>query len=111
MTYLLLDAVFLAATALVGVAALLAHRRRRPARRTRGSRLAPAIGITVAVTVLLTAVFDNVMIAAGLFSYNPDALVGVMIGRVPIEDFAYPLAAAILLPSLWILTGERRRDS
>lgn len=110
MTYLLLDAIFLAAAGVVGTAAVLAHRRRLPRARARNRRLVPAIGITLAATVILTAVFDNVMIAAGLFTYNPDALVGVMIGLVPIEDFAYPLAAAILLPSLWILTGERRRD-
>jgi small toxic polypeptide LdrA/B/C/D len=104
MTYLALDLVFLALAGAVGLAALFL-RRRRP--RAGGARLVPAIGITMAVTLLLTAVFDNVMIAAGLFSYEDNQLLGAYLGLVPVEDFAYPIAAAILLPSLWILIGKR----
>lgn len=104
MTYLALDVIFLAVAAAAGVAAVLVHR----GRRGRGpARLVPAIGITAAVTLLLTAVFDNLMIAAGLFTYDEDRLLGAHVGLVPVEDFAYPLAAAILLPSLWILIGRR----
>ena len=45
--------------------------------------------------VVLTAVFDNVMIAAGLFDLRPAThLAGLRIGLRPVEDFAYPLAGA-----------------
>jgi lycopene cyclase domain-containing protein len=104
MTYLALDLIFLALAGAVGLAAAFVHRRRPGAGST---RLVPAIGITMAVTLVLTAVFDNLMIAAGLFSYDDDRLVGAYLVLVPVEDFAYPIAAAILLPSLWILIGRR----
>ncbi len=104
MTYLALDVIFLAVAGAVGLAAVFVHRRRRGAR---AARLVPAIGITMAVTLVLTAVFDNLMIAAGLFSYADDRLLGAYVGLVPVEDFAYPVAAALLLPSLWILIGRR----
>lgn len=63
--------------------------------------------------LFLTAVFDSVMIAAGLFGYRPQALSGVYVGLAPIEDFAYPLAAAVLLPALWrrMIGSEKEVDS
>ncbi|HYI33609.1 MAG TPA: lycopene cyclase domain-containing protein [Glaciibacter sp.] len=104
MTYLALDVIFLALAGAAGLVAVFVHRGRRGAG---GARLLPAIGITMAVTLLLTAVFDNLMIAAGLFWYEEDRLLRAYVGLVPVEDFAYPIAAAILLPSLWILIGRR----
>src|SRR5690606_14002774 len=50
-------------------------------------------------------------IAAGLFHYSEEHLLGVMIGLAPIEDFAYPLAAALLLPSLWWALARGRSDA
>ncbi|MFC4138912.1 MULTISPECIES: lycopene cyclase domain-containing protein [unclassified Microbacterium] len=96
MTYLLLCAGFLAAAAAVAVTT----------RRRRVLSVA-ALAITAAALVALTAVFDNLMIAAGLFAYAEDQRVsGLTLGAAPIEDFAYPLAAVILLPALW---GALRR--
>ena len=65
--------------------------------------------MTVGVLVVLTAVFDSLMIAAGLFSYADEHLAGPAIGLAPIEDFAYPLAGALLLPALWTALRARRR--
>jgi hypothetical protein len=31
----------------------------------------------------------------------------VFIGKAPIEDFAYTVAAAVLLPSLWTLLARK----
>lgn len=104
MTYLALDVIFLALAGAAGLAAVFVHRRRPGVGDT---CLLPAIGITIAVTLVLTAVFDNLMIAAGLFTYENDRLLGGYLVLVPVEDFAYPIAAAILLPSLWILIGRR----
>ena len=101
MTYALIDLAFLAA-ALVLAAVL----RRRPTRsdgshgRRRRVAWVPWVAAGAAL-VALTAAFDNVMIAAGLFGYAKEALVGPAVGLVPLEDFAYPLAAIVLLPSLW----------
>ncbi|MFE6997646.1 lycopene cyclase domain-containing protein [Microbacterium sp. NPDC057659] len=91
MTYPALSAVFLA----IAVVFAILVRRRTPLSLT-------ALAITAGVLLVLTAVFDNLMIAAGLFAYADDERVsGLMIGAAPIEDFAYPLAAVILLPALW----------
>ena len=60
---------------------------------------------------LLTAIFDNLMIAAGLFTYSEELISGVRIGLAPIEDFAYPLAIAFLLPAVnALLPRDTRAD-
>ena len=100
MTYLVLNAVFLAVAALVAVVAVK--------RRLISVRFVSAVAGALTLTLLLTAVFDNLMIGAGLFSYDPEHISGVLIGLAPIEDFAYPLAAAILLPALWVISGGTR---
>ncbi len=95
MTYLLLDLPFLAAVALVALAAVLTRR----APRWRG------VGLAAIVLLVLTAVFDNVLVASGIVGYDPDRISGVLVGVAPIEDFAYAIAAVVLLPSLWELVG------
>ena len=64
---------------------------------------------SLVVMVALTAVFDNVMIASGLFDYAGHTLNGIRVGLAPIEDFAYPTAAALLLPGLWLLFTRKRK--
>ncbi len=103
MTYWALNAVFLLPALAVGVAAALLLKGRR-----RKAALAAAGGAAVVVLVL-TAVFDNIMIAAGLFSYAPNLISGLSVGLAPLEDFAHSVAAALLLPALWILLGEHAR--
>ncbi|QHC67717.1 lycopene cyclase domain-containing protein [Rathayibacter sp. VKM Ac-2759] len=99
MTYLLLNAVFLA---VVLVVLVIARRRLRPA----------ALLGTLAVLLVMTAVFDNVMIGVGLLvAYDDELISGIRIGVAPIEDFAYAIAAALLLPALWTLLPARRRSA
>ena len=106
MTYPVL-ALLGAGIALFGGLALwgLAAARRTPALAGTGAnrRHWLAVAITVVVLFILTAIFDNVMIGLGLFFYEPALLLGVNIGLAPLEDFSYPLAAALLLPALWAL--------
>jgi len=94
MTYWLLNAIFLAPVLVIG---LLATRRLRW----------PALGLTAAVVLVMTAVFDNIMIAVGLVDYAPDLISGAFVGIAPLEDFAYAIAAIVALPSLWVLLGRR----
>ncbi|WP_323960199.1 lycopene cyclase domain-containing protein [Arthrobacter sp. JZ12] len=103
MTYWALNAVFLLPALAVGGAAAFALKERR-----RAVALAAA-GAAAVVVLVLTAVFDNLMIAAGLFTYAPELISGLSVGLAPLEDFAYPVAAVLLLPALWILLGERTR--
>ncbi len=63
-------------------------------------------GITLAVLLVFSAVFDNVIILMGLVAYKTSTLSGIFIGVAPIEDFAYTLAAVALLPSLWDLMAS-----
>lgn len=102
MTYLVLNAVFVAVAAAVAAVALW---RRRATGRASG-RTAASVGLALLVVLLLTAAFDNVMIAAGLFTYEPGLISGLAVGLAPIEDFAYPVAAALLLPAMWSLLGR-----
>ena len=100
MTYWALNALFLAVVGVVALAAVLAARGRTRIRWR-------AVAIAAAVVCALTAVFDNVMIAVGLVGYNPDHISGAFVGIAPLEDFAYAVAAVVLLPSLWALLGGR----
>lgn len=99
MSYWALNAIFLTVVAAVAIAAVVS--RRAPA--------AASVGISLGVVLLMTAVFDNVMIGVGLVGYDRDLISGAFIGIAPLEDFAYALAAAVLLPSLWTLLGGSRR--
>ncbi|MFM9877602.1 MAG: lycopene cyclase domain-containing protein [Rhodoglobus sp.] len=98
MTYWSLNAVFLVPVAVLVIAGMLA-------RRTPNWR---AVGLTALVVLVMTAVFDNVMISVGLVAYNPAAISGVFVGVAPIEDFAYAAAAVVGLPALWALLAPRR---
>lgn len=73
-----------------------------------GRRELAAAGIALAVLLVLTAVFDNVLVGTGIVGYDPERILGLRIGTAPIEDFAYPVAAALALPALWTLLGPRR---
>lgn len=101
MTYLQLSAWFVGAAIVAAVALSILTRRHRAH--------PGAIALTVAALVILTAVFDTAMIATGLFHYSPAHLIGLRIGLAPLEDFAYPIAGAVLLPTLWAALRARRR--
>ena len=100
MTYWALNAIFLAVVAVLVVAAVI--RRRGPRWR--------AVALTLVVLLVMTAVFDNVMISIGLVDYDPQRISGAKLGAAPLEDFAYALAAVILLPCVWSLLPARPRD-
>ncbi|MGB2557024.1 MULTISPECIES: lycopene cyclase domain-containing protein [Cellulosimicrobium] len=65
---------------------------------------------TAVVMCVLTLVFDTLMIAADLYVYHPDKILGVYLWGAPLEDFAYALAAALGMPVLWTVLGARGRD-
>jgi lycopene cyclase domain-containing protein len=60
-------------------------------------------GLLALVLVALTLVFDNLMIAIDLFTYPAEHLSGLRLGLAPVEDFAYPLCAAFLVPAVFTL--------
>ncbi len=101
MNYGQLNVIFLAAVAVLGCLALVKSRRAMP--------VLPILG-TLGILLLVTAVFDNVMIGIGLVGYDAAKISGAFIGIAPLEDFAYAVAAAVLLPSVWLLLPGRSRE-
>lgn len=101
MTYALLVIPFALATVVVTLVSAVRPRF--------GQRMA-ASGIGAVVLVALTAVFDNVMIASGLFTYPEEHLSGVKIGLAPIEDFSYAVCAAFLVPAVFALLTRSARE-
>lgn len=102
MSYAGLAALFVAATAVV--AALVSRRRRL------GRGWWATTALTILVLLLLTVVFDSFMIAVDLFRYDDGQLLGWSVGLAPIEDLAWPVAAGLLLPSLWELFARPPGD-
>jgi lycopene cyclase domain-containing protein len=96
-SYWALNAFFLGAVAVVAIVALAA---RRPPRWL-------AVLAAAAILLIVSVVFDNIMIGIGLVGYTRSLISGVFIGIAPVEDFAYAVAAVVLLPSLWALLARR----
>lgn len=94
-TYALISVGFMLVA--IAAAVLLA---RRAGRHAVHWRAVAGAGIAL---VILTAVFDSIMIGLGFFSYSSELITGLRIGLAPIEDFAYPLAIVVALPALWAL--------
>lgn len=102
MTYLGLAACFVAACVPLFAVAVW---RRRPDRRWWAST-----GLTLLALVVLTAVFDTAMIAADLFRFDESRLAGIFVGLAPIEDFAWPVAAVLVVPAVTLLMTRDKED-
>jgi lycopene cyclase domain-containing protein len=108
-TYALLDLWFLLVVAVVGVVAAVVAVRRAAASGGADAvadwRLRTFVTGVVAGVVLLvmTIVFDNVIVGTGIVAYDPALISGLHLGFLPIEDLAYAIAAVVFLPSVWVL--------
>lgn len=92
-TYLIVNVIFL-----VAVVVLLRVRRRH---------FNMAFCITLTALLLLTAIFDSLIVGLGIVGYNPDLLLGMYIGAAPIEDFFYAILAAFIVPRLWEIMEKK----
>lgn len=115
-TYALLALPFFAAVAVVALLAGIVSARRARSRGRRvstGRRVALLSGLVAGIALLvMTIVFDNVIVTLRIVAYDPALISGAKIGAIPVEDLAYSIAAIVLLPSLWVLfdrTGSRNR--
>lgn len=84
MTYLALNSIFLGSVIVIG----FILRKQLPWR---------AIAGATGVLLVLTAIFDNVIVGTGIVAYDENLISGIKIGFAPIEDFAYSLAAPLLI--------------
>jgi len=57
--------------------------------------------ITLGGLLILTLIFDNLAIWAGIFTYSPEKILGIYLGFAPVEDFFYAVCAVIIIPLLW----------
>lgn len=57
--------------------------------------------------LLLTAVFDNLIVASGIVAYDESKLLGIKILTVPVEDFAYTIVAVLLVPAIWKAVNKK----
>jgi len=75
------------------------------------SRKSPwrAIGFTMLWMLLVTMVFDNVIIGLEIVGYDKTKISGILLGLAPIEDFAYTVVAVLAVSIIWTkLTKEKK---
>ena len=53
------------------------------------------------VLLILTLVFDSLIIYFKIVGYDVDMIAGIYLGKAPVEDFFYAVASALLVPVLW----------
>lgn len=92
LTYLIVNLVFITVV-LVGF-------RVRP-------RFSKSIIVTALVLLVLTAVFDSVLVSSGIVGYDESKISGLRIGSAPVEDFMYTILAVLLIPKLWQIFERR----
>jgi lycopene cyclase domain-containing protein len=64
--------------------------------------------ITLAGLLILTVIFDNIIIGLGIVAYNTDKILNVFVGLAPIEDFFYAILAIVIVPALWNLFDTKK---
>lgn len=90
MTYLLISLPFLLVATIVMVL-----------RWKRFRRQGAVVGIVLAIVLILTVIFDNLMIAFGNVAYGEEHNLGIYLGLVPIEDLFYPVFATLIITAFW----------
>lgn len=63
--------------------------------------------LVMTVVLILTAIFDNLMIWAGLVGYGDAQNLGIYLGLVPIEDFFYAIFVVLVVAAFW----DGRKDT
>ena len=86
-TYIILNTIFI-----VTVALLLRVPLHRPSKSWFAS---------LAVLLLMTAVFDSLIVGFAIVVYDPARLLGIYISKAPIEDFFYALLAMLIVPLIY----------
>lgn len=66
------------------------------------------IGLTLVVMLVVTFAFDNLIVALGIVDYDKTKISGILLGLVPIEDFAYTLVSVLTVSSIWhMMSGKK----
>jgi len=57
--------------------------------------------LALVALLILTAIFDSIIIGLGIVGYTPEKILGLKAGLAPVEDFFYAILAIIMVPALW----------
>lgn len=61
--------------------------------------------------LLLTAIFDPLIIYFNIVGYDVDKTLGLRWFGAPIEDFMYSIMAIVMVPSLWNYFHRKGKDT
>lgn len=64
--------------------------------------------LTLFALLVLTAIFDSLIIASGIVAYNTDYILNIYVGKAPIEDFMYTIVVVPLSVALWRFYGKEK---
>ncbi|MCC6456314.1 MAG: lycopene cyclase domain-containing protein [Caldilineaceae bacterium] len=83
---------------------------------TRGKPLPPALqghsllkmlGVLIVIALVYTTPWDNYLVATRVWWYNPELVMGITLGWVPLEEYLF-FALQPLMIGLWLLLLARR---
>lgn len=64
-------------------------------------RITKTIMISCVILLAMTAIFDSLIVGQKIVAYNPNNILGIVIGWAPIEDFAYTIVSVVTVTLLW----------
>jgi lycopene cyclase domain-containing protein len=67
-----------------------------------------SVWIALGILLVLTALFDSIIIGAGIVAYDTDKILGLYVGLAPVEDFFYAILAIAIVPALWNLFEPKK---
>jgi len=68
------------------------------------------VWLTLVVLLVMTIVFDSLLIYLGMFTYPANKILGIHLGLAPIEDLFYALLAGLAVPAIWKGLNRERRN-
>ncbi len=68
-----------------------------------------AIGLLVLLAIIYTTPWDNYLVAAHVWYYNPKLISGVLLGRVPLEEYIFFVLETLLTGLWWWFLARRMR--
>lgn len=76
----------------------------------RFKKIPKAWWVTLGGLLVLTLVFDPLIIYLNIVDYNPDKVLGLYLFGAPIEDFFYAVYAACIVPLVWNRLDEKDKE-
>jgi lycopene cyclase domain-containing protein len=68
-----------------------------------------AVGAQIALALLYTTPWDNYLVAAGVWYYNPKLVTGMLLGYVPIEEYTFFVLETLLVGLWWWFQSRQLR--